>query len=939
MTSEEDGDFLVIDDAEEEAAATGPSRAERRAEKRAARDARKAGRPAAAPADGMAGAGDASADGAILDAAVLDEVVEAATLSTSLSGEERFAWSLSGLDCPDCAMKASRAVNRLDGVLTCSVNASDGRVQVTVDAARAELHRVESVLRGLGHSADVGWREIPGLTWREVEERWHTDRRGARRLVLRMPGVLAADAGGHGEVLIQLPPQRSLTVQQALDEGLEELSGRPVRLRAIDEQRLRPDQRKLLGGLVALIALVIVWPGELLGWTPWLTGPIAVLGVLVGGWPLLMQAGASLRSRQIGFQVLIGLAVIGAVAIGHWEEALLVVLLDALASHMEASALVHAREAMQGGLDRLPSLARRLRDPSNHGAASISLPSAALDGLSISPMATHSAGPMLDGHGLSAATATSEEIPVALLDPGERVEVRSGEVVPVDGIVVEGVGSIDRGPLTGESIPVRLEAGDEVEAGLTLRQGPLIIETTATGEETRLWGLVQAARVWRERPPRMQVTMESFTVFWVPLVLFGALAVGIATGEILLMLLLWVVACPCALLLAAPVPHAVALSRAGETGLVVRGGEVLERSAAVDLVILDKTGTLTRGEPRLHQIITAPGGTEEGALRMAAGLEQRSSHPYAGVVLGALAERQFAASKVHDQHDGTAGVTGTLQGRELIFGRRDWLESQGVELHPRLVAALDGAAVDGFGASVLASAGVARAVFLFKHDDVRPGTKELIDRLHAARIRVELLSGDIGAAVDDLARGLGIPPELAQGDMSPEQKERWLRERSKRHVTLMAGDGFNDAGALAAADVGVAVDSGEQVNLDSADVLQPSDDPRRLADLIMLARQTRRVVRQNVLFSVAITLTLVAGVIWGWQTNLAVGVLVHELSALFVVINALRIAERGTAGRVLLGLVAELANDVLDSIRLGLDSAPWAQARRARDGATPSPDA
>lgn len=904
MSGDDDG-FLLIDDADEDPAP--PPRGRRRARASAA---------SVTPASS-----EATAARKVVEAETVDD---AELVTTALSGEQAYAWELVGMDCSDCAMKATKAVKRLDGIVDARISASDGRVQVTVEGSRAHVHRVNEVLSALGHSADVQWKQVTGVTWSHLEAMHDLDRRGVRRLVLGWPGVLAVDTSDDGSILVQQPSMMPADSVRAFQSSIEAAVGRPVRLRTVEEARLRPDQRKLLGGAAALVALVIVFGLEWLGAPELAIAAFAAVGVVVGGWTLLSQAVASLRNRQVGFQLLMSLAVVGALLTGHWEEALLVVLLDAIASHLEAGALLRAREAMQGGLDRLPSVARRVAAEAAapltevvRTATIVEPPAAALSagpGAALAPSGGPSLGPVAVAS--SAAPPLHEEVPVALLDPGDLVEVRSGEIMPIDGEIVEGEGSLDRSPLTGESLPARVGVGEAVEAGLVLRQGPVVVRTTAIGEDTRLSELILSARTWRERPARIQTSLEWFTVFWIPLVLVGAPLLWALTGEVYLMLLLWVVACPCALLLAAPVPHAVALSRAGAAGMVVRGGTVLERAAAVDLVLLDKTGTLTRGEPKLERVVVASGSSEDGALRMAGGLEARSNHPYAGVIRATVAARELTPSRVRDLKDGSAGVEGVLQGRELRFGRADWIEADGVELPARLQAALDEARDEGLGASVLASGGQARAVFVFRHDDVRPGTKELVETLHAQGIRVELLSGDSEAAVDDMARALGIPSDLAQGEMSPEQKTEWVIRRSQSHVTLMAGDGFNDAGALAAADVGVAVGSGDQVNLDSADVLQPGDDPRRLAELLTLSRQTRSVVRQNIAFSVLIVGILVIGAVTGVQSSLALGVLVHELSALVVVLNGLRLAEERRPMAVLGRIIADLWRELDEAVRL-----------------------
>ncbi len=404
-------------------------------------------------------------------------------------------------------------------------------------------------------------------------------------------------------------------------------------------------------------------------------------------------------------------------------------------------------------------------------------------------------------------------------------------------------------------------------------------------------------RTFRDNPPSVQTTIEEFTRWWVPVVLFGApiiawLAYGATQETILTTLLLWVVSCPCALLLASPIPHAAALSHASSQGIVARGGDVLEKAARVNLVLLDKTGTLTSGRPSLHSIVTTKGVDAQRSLRLAAGLEVRSNHPYAEVILSSLPDGDSPMS-VKSLKDGDAGVHGLLRDKSVIIGRADWLRSQGIDITQEFDQAIENAAKNGHGVSILAEAGKAIAMFRFVHDDPREGAQELVTSLKQSGISVEILSGDEQSAVEAFGRSLGLDAKSCTGNVTPEQKASFVQKRSVARQTLMAGDGFNDAGALAVADVGIAVGSGEQVNLEAADVLIPGEDPRAVLLLTKLARSARRIVRLNIGISLALTITLVVLVLSGVEISIAAGVLLHEASALFVIMNGMWVAGSG----------------------------------------------
>ena len=792
-----------------------------------------------------------------------------------VDGVEQFEWNLRGMDCPDCAMKATRAVNRLPGVEQVIVSATEGSIRFKLDLARGRVSRVSSVLESLGHAPDVEWRLVQGKTAGEVSNRLGIDRKGLRNALLDIPGILNASLDD-GRVELQRIPTDSLKVSEMTEEGLRRLLGEYTLVES-KNKRLRADQVQLIGAVMTIPLLFAVFAIELAELYWWIAAGITGLGVLFAGMPMFQAAIASIQNRVLGFQVLTSLAVLGALYLKEWPEALVVTGLVALAGHLEDSALVRAREAMQGGLDRLPRRARLVTEDHN------------ID------------NPHHD-----------EWTSVAALEPGDIVEIRSGEVIPVDGIVVDGTGAIDKAPLTGEPIPVSVSSGSFVEAGLTITRGPLHVKAEATGKDTRLADLIELVRKYREQPTRTQTIIERFTAIWVPLVLVCSAIYGAISGDIVGMLVLWVVSCPCALLLAAPVPHATALSSASGIGLVARGGDVIEAAAGIELALLDKTGTLTSGRPRLVSIAVAGDETEESALRIAAGLEQRSNHPYATTIIEAASDRSKAITKITGIEDGDAGVRGSMRGLPVILGRADWLMSEGIMIPYEIDSALADSRHAGYGASVLAIDREAVAAFTFAHDDAREGVKEMVEELQQHGISVEILSGDEQASVEAFAETLGINPEICRGNVDPEGKASWVAERAKLSRTLMAGDGFNDSGALAAADIGVAVGSGEQVNLDAADVLIPGEDPRALANLIQLSKRTRRVVNANIAISVMVTLMLIITALTGINTSIAAGIAIHEASVFLIIINGMFVA--GAGGRRI-GVLFDLAKDLLRDIR------------------------
>ncbi len=848
-------------------------------------------------------------DGEIIDTEVI----------TQSGGVYDVAWPLLGMDCPDCAAKAMRAISYLPQVKKSIVSATAGEVRATVDLADGSISQISSILRSLGHAPDVEHHQLVGISASGVARRNGVEVKKLEKVIRLQPGILDCEIDSDNRILVQIVSEAPIQLIEARDASLDTILGAAPKYVEAKSARIRPDQWRLIGGGLALPILLIVFIAEYFSLSPTLIALIAIPGLALGGLQMFKEAIASIRNRQLGFQVLTSLAVIGAGILGMWEEALIVAILVAFTAHLEGDALVKAREAMQGGLDRLPRTARRLSGDRLLNQQGINQ-AMKMSGLSLqmAPSTIElspATGPLAtcqdEGEGI-------EVVPIDLIRVGDQVEIRSGELIPCDGTILDGIGSLDKAPLTGESVPVEVSKGEEIQAGLILAKGPVVINVTAVGDNTRLSGLIEAVHTFREEPPRIQSGIEKFTAIWVPTVLFGAFAVWylMFPDNWKIILLLWVVSCPCALLLATPVPHAAALANAAHLGVIARGGSVLERLSKVNHVLLDKTGTLTSGKPKIGQVITAKGKRRDSAIKIAAGLEARSNHPYALAIMELATDEGYKPSPINGHSDIEAGVIGVSSGKQVSLTRPDRLSKLGIEIPPEIQSGLDEANKLGHGASILCKEEIPIALFTFIHDDTREGSEKLIPQLYQRRINVEILSGDSQAAVTKFAKHVGIPENAAHGNLSPEDKVKWVRGRSKTHITMMVGDGFNDAAALAVSDVGVAVGCGETVNLDAADVLIPAEDPSMLCDLIDLARKAQRILIANLVFSVAITIILVFAVINGMYDQLWVGVLIHEASVILVILNGARLA--GNSGA--LKLLSETFKSLYFDTRLSFEA-------------------
>ena len=830
-----------------------------------------------------------------------EEQPDSEAIEISLDGIFQFDWGIRGMDCPDCAMKASRAVNRLPGIQSCKISVADGTVEISQDISDGTVSRASSVLSSLGHEPDIGWLRAVGANPEQIALGLGLDNKGLKNSILGIPGTLDARTD-KGHIDVQRVWISDPELRTASERKMIEILGEGHILSPVRESGFRKDQIQLLAAVLTIPLIMLVALIESSETIPQLVAwAISLGGVAFAGNQLFKEAIAGLRNRVVGFQVLTSLAVLGAIALGELVEALMVVSLVAFASHLENRALIRARQSMQGGLDRLPRRARVITTdkPMGTGATrSLNVINAvALDPSSVSD-------------------CDNDLVPVEALEVGEMIEVRSGETVPVDGVIVEGTGAIDRAPLTGEPIPIPVKVGDRVEAGLVLTRGPLVIKSEATGDGTRLSSLIDLVRHYKDQPTRTQSVIERFTLVWTPLVVFASPIIGFlftssTEQAILTTLLLWVVSCPCSLLLASPVPHAAALTTASGFGLIARGGDVLESAAEVKLALLDKTGTLTSGRPTISGISVASGEDESRVLRIAAGLEARSNHPYAMTIIQEAEKRSLRPMSVTKIEDGDAGVLGVHRGDSVMLGRADWIRSQQVSISSEINEALEESRIAGKGASVLSVDGSAVAVISFAHDDAREGVLETINELDNHGVKVEILSGDEQASVEAFALEIGIDPSLCKGGVHPEGKAEYVTHMSAANRTMMAGDGFNDAGALAAADIGVAVGSGDQVNLDAADVLIPGQDPRVLSRMVGLAKRTRRIVYVNIAISVMVTMILVTAVLSGIEINLAAGIALHEASAIIIILNGMWVSGSGSQR---LSSLVDLGRDVFSDI-------------------------
>ena len=498
---------------------------------------------------------------------------------------------------------------------------------------------------------------------------------------------------------------------------------------------------------------------------------------------------------------------------------------------------------------------------------------------------------------------TEVEVPVEDVAVGERVIVRTGESVPVDGVVLEGAAAVDESAITGEPVPREVAPGDRVTGATVSTSGWFAMEARAVGDDTTLAGIIRLVDEATSSKAPIERTADRIAGVFVPVVIaiaavtfvaWLALAGDVATALTHAISIL-VISCPCALGLATPTAIMVGTGRGAANGILIKSAEALETACDVDTVVLDKTGTVTAGAPRVTDVRLAPGVTEVELIRVAAALERKSEHPLAAAVCAFADERGTGANKnvrveKFKQVPG-GGISAKLDGVTALAGNARLMAARGVELG----ALADAAAVladDGKTPLFFSAAGRALGMIAVA-DPVKPTSAAAVARLRATGVRTVLLTGDQERTAAAVARRVGVDEVIA--GVLPAQKEAKVRElQDVGHTVAMVGDGINDAPALARADVGVAIGAGTDVAISSADVVLMRSDPADVATAMELSRATMRNIKQNLfwaLFYNAICIPVAAGVLspWGITLNPMIGAAAMGFSSVFVVTNALRL--------------------------------------------------
>jgi P-type Cu+ transporter len=772
-------------------------------------------------------------------------------------GPARVALQISGMTCAACQARVQQALAGAPGVLDAGVNLMTAEAAVTFDPAATSAEALVARVRETGYGASLPRAGSDPLAEQdEARAREHRE--------LRTKAAVAAAAGA--VAMIASMPLMAAHAHLGL--------GAPV------DPLMRWSMRVLDAPLAAALPWLYAIPPQALSWG------LLVLTTAVMAWAgrhFYVRAWAAFRHHSADMNTLVAvgtgaaylLSVVATLAPGffvargvppdvYYEAVVLIIALVLVGNALEARAKRETSAALRKLVSLQPPTARVVRG------------------------------------------ADEVDVAVELVQPGDVVVVRPGERVSVDGEVVSGTSAVDESMLTGEPLPVAKRAGDRVIGATVNGTGAFRFRATAVGKDSVLAGIVRLMREAQGSRAPIQKLADRISGIFVPVVLSLSVATFViwyvsadaapAVRAFAAAVAVLVIACPCAMGLAVPTAVMVATGKGAELGVLVKGGEALERAHALDTVVLDKTGTLTAGKPAVTEVELAPGPARSEAelLGLVAAVERASEHPLAAAIVAhATAARGAPAREVAGFESVTGrGARGTVDGRLVLVGNAAMLAEAGIDPAP-LRARADALATQGR-TVVFASVDGALAGIVAVADPVRPTSRDAVARLRRMGLEVVMLTGDARATAEAVAREAGVD-RIVAGVLPAGKVAEVERLQAEGKVVAMVGDGINDAPALARADVGIAMGSGTDVAVEAADVTLMRPDLRAVADAIALSRRTMRTMRQNLFWAFAynvVGIPIAAGVLYpaiGLMLSPVLASAAMAMSSVSVVSNSLRL--------------------------------------------------
>jgi Cu+-exporting ATPase len=788
--------------------------------------------------------------------------------------EKEVVLPVTGMTCANCALTIERSLGKTRGVREARVNLASEKAVISYDPSLVGGEGLVGSIRDAGYDVATATIDLPitGMTCANCVQ-------NVERALRKVDGVLRADVNLASEKasVEYVPSVVGLeTLKRAIEDAgygvilvEDEMQAEDVEARAREEE-IRRQRHLLIVGLIFTIPTFLLSMGmdlhllPMLDWGKYVLLALATPVQFYVGRQFYRGTWKSLKQRSAGMDTLIAMGSSAAyfyslaatfLISGHvyYETAALIITLIILGKYLEAKAKGRTSESMKRLLGLRAKTARVIRD-----------------------------GQEMD-------------VPVQEVSVGDLVVVRPGEKIPVDGALVEGRSSVDESMITGESLPVAKEVGDEVIGASINKTGSFKFQATKVGKDTFLAQIVRLVEQAQGSKAPVQRLADRVAGVFVPAVIgiavFTFLAWFLLGGaslerSLINMVAVLVIACPCALGLATPTAVMVGTGKGAERGILIKSGESLERAGTLDTVVLDKTGTITQGHPRVTDVVAHGSVAEDEVLRLAASAEKGSEHPLGEAIVEAAEARGLVLDEAQDfEAVAGQGIVVSLHGKKVLLGNRTLMQNHAIGLGPA-AAEVDRLQSEGKTTMLLALDGKVEGIIAVA-DTVKEGSVEAVARLHHMGLQVVMLSGDNQRTARAIADQVGIDRVLAE--VLPEDKAQEVKKlQDEGHVVAMVGDGINDAPALAQADIGMAIGTGTDVAIEVADIVLMRGDLRSVPQAIQLSRKTMGTIKGNLFWAFAYNTAGIPiaalGILVPWMAAAAMA-----FSSIFVVSNSLRL--------------------------------------------------
>lgn len=788
---------------------------------------------------------------------------------------------VTGMNCAACSARIERVLSRTKGIQSAKVNLALERAVIEYDETIIKIQEIIDKIRNLGFEVDTEKLQlrVAGMSCAACSAR-------VERGLNKMQGVINASvnlAAGKASVefipLEVTPSDIKARIKklgyQAEDINEEEGTDREKeqRNKEISQQRLNFIVAAVFSAPLLLYMLVMVFKLDsllpIVIFNPTTQFIFASVVQFVPGWHFYRDAYSSLKGGSANMSVLVAIGTSAAYLYSsfvtffgaryglhevYFESSAIIITLVLLGKMLESQAKGRTSEAIRRLMDLRAKTARVIRN------------------------------------------GQEKEIPIDEVNIGDIVVVKPGEKIPVDGIVLEGHSTVDESMLTGESIPVEKSVGDEVIGATINKLGTFKFKATKVGRETALAQIIKIVEEAQDQKAPVQRMADIISAYFVPAVVAAALLTflgwyfiadaGNFTRALINFTAVLVIACPCALGLATPTSIMVGTGKGAEYGILIKGGEHLENAHRLDTIVLDKTGTITRGEPSLTDVIPVSGITSEELLKLAASAEYNSEHPLAKSIVNAAKEKGMDFYKTNNfQAVPGYGITAEINEKKVVVGTSKLLNEQGIDIS---ILAGKAEMLEKQGkAAIYAAAGGKLQGILAVSDTVKDNSREAVEELKKMNIEVWMITGDNRRTAEAIAGEVGITNVMAE--VLPEQKAEKIKQlQEENRVVGMVGDGINDAPALAAADVGFAIGTGTDVAMEAADVTLIRGDLMGVVNSIKLSRATMRNIKQNLFWALIYNTVGIPVAALGYLSPIIAGAAM-AFSSVSVVTNALRL--------------------------------------------------